>query len=370
MARPRLPLLLVLAAATTILAGTAAPAAHARKVPRAPRSFVGVVSDDALWGTSFDPSRARTMGAIRRMGAGAVRAAFLWDQIETRPGRYDFGMYDGFMAQAATFRLAVLPVLFEPPSFRSGAPAHGAARGTYPPASNAEFAHFASALVHRYGPRGVFWRERPGLPRMPIHAWQIWNEPNLRQYWPTGPNPAAYTAMLRAVGPAIRRADRHAEVVTAGIPDSPTGIPLGRFVRGMYRAGARGTFTSLGLQPYAPTPAGVLRNIRGACAIMRRNRDRAGVRVTEIGWATGGPGRKPVSERAQARMVGRTVALLVRQRRSLRLTGVTLFNWRDTAPYPGGHDFWGLHAGLLAENGRAKPVVSTLASVLRRVVRP
>jgi hypothetical protein len=197
----------------------------------------------------------------------------------------------------------------------------------------------------------------------------VWNEPNLRQYWPTGPNPAAYAAMLRAVGPAIRRADRRAEVVTAGIPDSPIGIRLGRFLRGMYRAGARGSFTSLGLQPYAPTTAGVIRNIKGARAIMRRNRDRAGVRVTEIGWPTGGPGRKPVSERAQARLLRQTVKRLASERRRLRLTGVTLFNWRDAPPYPGGRDFWGLHAGLHSQDGRPKPVVSALGDLLRRIVR-
>lgn len=89
-------------------------------------------------------------------------------------------LYDGFMTQAAQHGLSVLPVLFDPASFRSSRPASGAARGTYPPASNHDFARFAAAVVQRYGSRGSFWRERPRVPRRPIRAWQVWNEPNLR----------------------------------------------------------------------------------------------------------------------------------------------------------------------------------------------
>ena len=174
--------------------------------------------------------------------------------------------------------------------------------------------------------------------------------------------------MLRAVGPAIRSADPGAEVVTAGLPNSPTGIPLGTFLRGMYRAGARGSFTALGMQPYAPTPGLVIDQIRKARALMRRNGDRAGVRVTEIGWATGGPGKKPVSERAQARLLRQTVTRLVRERSAVRLTGVTLFNWRDAPPYAGGHDLWGVPAGLHAQDGRPKPVVSALGRLLKQVL--
>ena len=101
---------------------------------------------------------------------------------------------------------------------------------------------------------------------------------------------------------------------------------------------------------------------------MRRNGDRAGVQVTEIEWATGGPGKKPVSERAQARLLRETVARLVRERSALRLTGVMLFDWRDAPPYAGGHDLWGVPAGLHAQDGRPKPVVSALGRLLKQVL--
>ena len=383
-ARPsNLAAALLVAALTLAIAAT--PAADARKrakasdriaklgargpVPRVPPSFIGVISDDALWGTDADPTRAGTMGAISGLGIGTLRVPFMWSRFEPQPGRYDFKLYDGFMEGSARADLEVLPVLFDPPAFRSSRPAVGARRGTYPPADNGAFAGFARTLVGRYGPSGSFWDEHPELPRHPIRAWQVWNEPNLRQYWPAGPDPAAYAALLRAVGPAIRAADPAAEVVSAGLNESESGIPLSRFLTGMYRAGARGSFTSLGIHPYGPTANSVVAQLDRARKVMRRHRDRAGIRVTEIGWATGGPsGRRRVSERAQAKLTRTTLTRLLRLRRSFRLRGVCLFNWRDTAPYPGSRDFWGLHAGLHAEDGRPKSVVGALTDLLGRVL--
>ena len=130
-----------------------------------------------------------------------LRAPFYWSVIETQPMHYDFWMYDGYVAAAANANLTVLPILFDPPAFRSARPASGARRGTYPPANYSDFAFFAAALVRRYGPGGEFWRRHPELPQLPIRSWQVWNEPNIPAYWPSGPNPAEYAAMLRTVGP-------------------------------------------------------------------------------------------------------------------------------------------------------------------------
>ncbi len=339
-------------------------------IPRVPRSFVGVSSPVVLWGSDADPSGAGTLWTIGRLGTGALRTGFLWSQLEPRPGEVDLTLYDGFMARAARAGMSVLPLLFDPPAHRSSRPVVGGARGTYPPASNREFAFIAYALVKRYGPNGQFWREHPELPYIPIRAWQVWNEPNLPQYWPAGPNPAAYAAMLRWVGTAIRAADPRAEVVTAGLNDSETGIPLSRFLRGMYAAGARGSFTSLGLHPYARTSTGVIDQVRRARALMRAKGDRASIRVTEFGWATGGPNpRRRVSEAAQAKLTTETVSRLLRLRRRFGITGLDIYTWRDAPPHLGGRDFWGLHTGLLTQDGRPKPVVFAMAKLLDRVVQ-
>ena len=103
------------------------------------------------------------------------------------------------------------------------------------------------------GPNGTLWAERPDVPRLPIRSWQIWNEPNLRQYWCDKPNAKQYVAMLRAVGTAIKQVDRSAHIVTAGLPDSKLSgaIPLKRFIDQMYAAKAAKYFDSLAINSYA-----------------------------------------------------------------------------------------------------------------------
>jgi hypothetical protein len=56
----------------------------------APPGFVGLVSDDAFWGTDADPARTATMGAIRGTGARVLRQVFSWALIEPTPGAYDY----------------------------------------------------------------------------------------------------------------------------------------------------------------------------------------------------------------------------------------------------------------------------------------
>jgi len=325
--------------------------------------FLGVVSDDAFWGTDADPSRAKTMAAITATGARVLRQSFSWSIIEPSPGHYDFDLHDDFVATAARNGISVLPILFDPPPFRSSSPASGARGGVYPPASNADFAAFAALLVRRYGPDGAFWRAHPELPQLPIRSWQIWNEPNIPQYWASGPKPAAYAELLKATAPAIKAVDPGAKVVTAGLNESELGIKLVPFLRGMYAAGAKDSFDVLGIHPYAPASDLVVDQVTRAVREIARNGDDARTLITELGWATGGPSKRAlvVDESAQAALIKSTIARLARLRGRLRLDGVFYFNWRDSSPEAGASDRWGLHTGLLREDGSPKPALQALA---------
>ena len=271
------------------------------------------------------------MAGIAGTGAQVLRQSFYWSLIEPEPGRYEYSLYDMYMTAAARANLSVLPILYNPPAFRSARPASGARRGTYPPANYTDFAVFAAALVRRYGPGGEFWRQHPELPQLPIRSWQVWNEPNIPVYWPGGPNPAEYASMLRTVGEGIKAVDPGARVITAGLNDSELGIKLVPFLRGMYRAGAKGSFDVLALHPYAPGSDLVTAQIDRAVRELRRNGDSAHTIVTELGWATGSPSKRAlvVSEAGQAALIRRTLTQLARYRAQLRLDGVFYFNWRD-----------------------------------------
>jgi polysaccharide biosynthesis protein PslG len=347
----------------------AAPAA-VLKPGKLPTRFFGMVSEDAF--ANPGRYRATTLNHLARMGVGILRETFDWASIERTPNRYDFTAYDGLVGSLAARQMTVLPVLLDPPRFRSSAPRVGAQPGTYPPKSDADMGRFAAALVRRYGPRGHFWSAHPELPKIPIRSWQIWNEPSLPAYWPSGPDPAQYTQMLERVGRSIRHLDPHADIVTAGIPNSRLGIPFDQFVDGMYKAGAKGAFDTLAIHPYAADAAGVGAAVNGARRIMDQNGDTTSrIWVTELGWADAGPASSfTVGAQGQAKRIQAALTTLYDMRAQDRLSGVVYFGWRDGAPYaPAFKDFWGLHTGLLRLNGTPKPalrVFSDTVATLRR----
>jgi hypothetical protein len=336
---------------------------------RLPREFVGIVSEDVFAGDAA--YRRSTLRRQRAAGIGLVRQTFDWSRIEKSPGRYDLAYYDEYVAELATHRMQLLPILFNPPPFRSSKPAEGARAGTYPPKDPRALGAFGAALARRYGPEGTLWRERPGLPRLPIRAWQVWNEPSLPAYWPSGPDPAEYTQLLMETGRAIKRVDRDAEIVTAGLPESRIGIPFARFLAGMYDAGARDAFDTLAIHSFARDERGAVAAVEGARELMDGRGDgEKKIWVTELGWATGGPDSPfTVGEEGQAERIARSLDALASGRRRLGVRGLVYFNWKDARPYAGGEDFWGLHTGLLEIDGRQKPGFIAFKRTTNRLLR-
>jgi polysaccharide biosynthesis protein PslG len=189
-------------------------------------------------------------------------------------------------------------------------------------------------------------RHSAGSKRLPIHSWQIWNEPNLRAYWASGVSASGYTRLLAAVGSAINHVDRRAEIVAAGLPQSRRGVSFERFVAGIYKAGGRSAFDTLAVHPYARGSRGVIGAARLARRPMNRRHDRRGrIWITELGWATGGPKSAfRVGSRGQTSRIRSALRGLAKRRSKLRLRGVVYFKWRDTR-HPVGADFFGTTRG-------------------------
>jgi polysaccharide biosynthesis protein PslG len=320
-----------------------------------PEGFVGLTSEDIFAGSAN--YRTSNLSSQASIGVQLHRQTFDWSTIEKPKGQYDLSNYDAYVAAAAAHGIRILPILFNPPTFHLGRTHH---RAMCPPRSNAPFAAFAKVLVRRYGPNGSLWRERPMLPKVPITAWQIWNEPNLPQfYWCGTANVRQYVAMLRTVGAAIKQVDRRAEIVTAGLPPSKLSgaVPLAKFISQMYRAGGKRAFDSLAINSYAKDQRELGRLLAAVRKLMNRRGDRRGsIWITELGWGDTGPNsRFIVGAKGQASRITKSFALIRKQRRRLRLRGVVYFCWRDADPYPPRYqDLWGLHTGLLNKDGTRK----------------
>jgi hypothetical protein len=324
----------VLAALCAALA-LAAPA-QARSVPR---GWLGVQADGPLTepGNPFR-SEWKLMAAS---GAETVRTSFNWARAQpSSSGPIDFAAIDAVVLAAARQRLPVLPVVQSTPGWAAARPADGPGS---PPRSTADYTRFLTALVHRYGPRGSLWAEHRDVPRVPIRAWQVWNEPNFRFYWSVQPFARGYVKLLRASRRALRAADRGSRTILAGLTNE-SWVAL----RQIYRAGGRGAFDAVALHPYTRRPRDVLRLVELSSRVATRAHDRhVPIWLTELSWpaskgkATDAP-LFVTDERGQAARVSTALTLLARNRRRLRIRKVIWYTWLSREPSPFLFDWSGL----------------------------
>ena len=355
----------------------AAPAGAGAAVPR---DFVGIESPDTFAFTfsldDYDPAAAASnLRAQRETGIRIHRQQFRWQDIERSRGRYTFDIYDRYMDRMGAAGIRVLPVLFDAPRWHTG-PGENARKGIVGrPKSGRALGKLGAALIKRYGPKGTFWRSRPASHRRAsaIRSWQIWNEPNLRFYWGGRPNAKQYVQLLKGVYPLMKKADRKAEIVTAGIPQSTTAraVPLKKYIQQMYKAGAKKWFDTFGLNAYARNAKDLGVKLKLVRDQMKRGRDgKAKLWITEIGWAdTGNRHYLVKGAKGQAREITQSIALIKRERTRRRLRGFIYYQWKDSPPAGGRVDpgTWGFHAGLLRRDGREKRAFHAFKAAVKKL---
>jgi len=329
-----------------------------------PRGFVGLSADD-LYGNA-GPYRDKALAQQRAAGVQLLRVAFDWSQMEFAPGNFYFEFYDRYVLDAAKHNITFLPVLIKAPDFYSVKPG---TRFAYQPRDNDDMARWATALVDRYGPNGTLWQQNPGVKPRPITAWQIWNEPHLKQYWYRRPNARQYRSMLKTVGRAIKSRDRRAEIVTAGISDSflSGAVRLKPFLKALYKGGGSSAFKTVAINSYAVTPTYVAKLLNRTRKLMNRIGGRSDkIWITEVGWCDEGvKHRFCVGKKRQAKYTSDALSLIKKKRRAWKLRGFVWFSWRDGRPYTK-RDFWGNHSGLLTIKGNKKPAFNAFVRGVKR----
>ncbi|HLZ10028.1 MAG TPA: cellulase family glycosylhydrolase, partial [Chloroflexota bacterium] len=308
-------------------------------------------------------------------GATVVRIDVHWDWFEwTEPGVAGWDSDQAqrlaaFLESAQRHNLPVLAVVMDAPCWASSDPRKvcGLTEQRYnwrePPANPDDFAAFLSRLVTRYGRQ--------------IRYWEIWNEPNLPQFW-TRPDPVAYVRLLRAAYPAIKSSDPTATVLAGALaPIEPDqfGIPTFDYVEAMYSAGAKGFFDALSFHPYTDGQSPVVDRPRWPAhsfgqsvpvlhAAMLRAGDASPIWLTESGWPTTPScpscGWQPTftSEADQARYLAQEIGLVRNWTYVDALVWYELFD-RGASQSTSAED----HFGLFHHDLSPKPIVGVLNSL-------
>jgi Glycosyl hydrolase catalytic core len=275
---------------------------------------------------------------IRRSGASFYRFNLLTSATDDRGASPRMRAYDRLVAAATLEGVALLPVLMRSRPRAEGALGRGstprAARKQFadPPATAREWATWRArvrAYVERFGPRGRFWREHPELPFRPFRAWEVWNEPNLRQFWDARrPDAREYARLLRETRSVLRAVDPSARIVAGGLSWKYAGD---RYLHRVLAEAGGCAVDAIGVHPYAPTAARAVSALAEARAVA----DRGGARgvplwTTEVGWKVGGRGTSAVpDEAAQARATDRFAVEGSRRRDELGLGPIFAFSLRD-----------------------------------------
>jgi polysaccharide biosynthesis protein PslG len=347
--RFRLRALLLLGA---LLALSHSAAASAAPIPS---DFFGVSSPELISRTPAE--RAPVFADQKAAGVRVVRQLFDWSSIEPTKGSFSWTSTDSFMTSAARGGMEVLPVVLYSPTWASNCPSATTPRQCAP-ANNSDFGAFLVTLIGRYGPDGSFWRNNPTVPKLPVTAWQIWNEPNFPSFWGGAPNAAEYADMLKTVAPMIRGADPHAEIVVAGMPDSlvRTAIRLVPYLTDLYANGIKGTFDTMAVHAYNETPDGSVGLVQQVRQIMAANGDSSPIWITEVGWASSGkPYRFTTDLAGQAANIDSLLGQLVARHTELGVRGVVEYMWHDGSTQDNVTDRWDLHLGLVFNDYTHKP---------------
>jgi hypothetical protein len=341
--RPLVPILFVLA--TVVAAMSATPAMAAKR--KVPFGFFGTVLNVEATNPSSvsDAELDQQMALMARSGVESLRVFFPWSDIEKqRQGVFNWARADREVAAAARHRIMILANVLTTPVWASERP-NAEYPLRFPPRQPGLYAEFMRQLIQRYGPKGTFWAQNPGVPKVPIRNWQIWNEQMAPWFWSSRPWARSYTKMLKVAYRTIKRADRRATVVAGSF------VGVGPYtqwagVRDLYRAGAKRYFDQIAVHPFTNNPKSVkdtiwrtLEILRRVRAQMRKRRDgRKRIILTELTWPAA-VGRVPkrrllgleTTARGQVKRLSASYKRLAKVRRKMRIAQAYWFAW--ATPY-------------------------------------
>lgn len=127
-------------------------------------------------------------------GANVIRYTINWDYVESSKGQFNWHGYDPLYQSALQRNIHPILVIAFSPSWARPLDLSCGTDGAHckdPPDANhlADWADFAGTVAERY-PKAA--------------AIEIWNEPNLIEFWHSGPKPATYAALTSAAYDAIK----------------------------------------------------------------------------------------------------------------------------------------------------------------------
>ena len=177
----------------------------------------------------FTDPRPGEMAMLAASGFRWIRMDFAWGATEREKGKYDFSAYERLLKALEPHGIRALFILDYGNRHYDG--------GEAPRSEEARqaMARWAAAAVRQFRGRGILW--------------EMWNEPNLAQFWKPRPDAGDYVKLAQAVGRAIREAapgEAYVGPATSGL-DFP-------FLEACFRGGLLELWSGVTVHPYRQKP--------------------------------------------------------------------------------------------------------------------
>jgi hypothetical protein len=312
------------------------------------------ISDPALPDETAAQQKA-DLTAMKSIGINSLRMDANWAAVQpSGPASSDWGALDETVSLIRAAGMSVDLTIDGTPQWAATADSSRSSAPT--PASPAQYATFAAEVAAHFAPMGV-------------SVFEIWNEPNISEFWQPAPDPQAYTAILKAAYLAIKLVVPSATVISGGLaPAATTGTEVSPidFLKAMYAGGAKGSFDGLGFHPYSfpvtpdtyePWSAWSQMNqttpsLRSVMADYGDSGKK--IWITEYGAPSSGP--DGIGQAAQAESLEQAI----NQAATTNWIGaIYLYTWVDSGDSPTDH---GDEFGLLTEDGSQKAAFHGVAS--------
>lgn len=284
------------------------------------------------------------------------RTPLSWTAVESEPGNFDWSTYDALEAKLSEQGVAPLWAVTDAPCWATGRAdcVPNSASQAPGPEFYDDYGDFVVSVAERYPDSfGV----------------ELWNEPNIPNFWQPTPDPVAYRGLVDAAVAATGDSGTEVPVILAGLSPADAADAArkpGKLEAGAYLERVLGSGDGppgvdvIALHPYSLDPGAdpvgrTLAVYDREAGIAKRAAPGLPIWVTEVGLSTAG--RNAVTPLVQARGLAEIYAGLAD--RGVPVIGIhRLFDQADPAfPFEAGF-------GVVGVDGSPKPAYCAIAAVV------
>lgn len=245
------------------------------------------------------------MELLKASGVDYIRTDFSWQTTEKQVGNYDFSEYDRLLGRLKQSKIRPFFSLnYGNDLYEKGSPSNDKSQDAY--------ARWAAAVLTHFKGEEI--------------VWEIWNEPNLDQFWKPRANPLIYSKLALKAAKAMRAADPEARIVAPGVATVDT-----EFLRKALNPELLGLIDGVSMHPYRQSgPETVVKDFEKVQALIRATapagRENLPVICSEWGYSTYTGGQ--VNDERQAMYLAKLWILCAAMGSPVSI----YYDWKDDGP--------------------------------------